>query len=451
MNRTFKYIASCLFIINLFLWGCGEDRSGEYYEKVGVNPWVYSMMNQYYLYYQDMPTQDKVNFFTETETFFTSLLSSKDGKNGNKFSYMTEQMVITRSEERNVSYGLYCSYYQTSDAGSVTARVEYVYPNSPALEAGLKRGDLILKINGKELTTTDYLALEEETGPLSFLLKGSQTEQSMPAARTVKESPIFCHKTLQYEGKTIHYLMYSHFTAGTADQAETYNDELRNVFASFSATPADGFILDLRYNGGGNLACAQLLGTLLVPEKNLGQVFCSLVGNDKNATPITYSFDKTLIHQGVNLHPQTLYILGTSATASASELIINGLKPYFGDNLVLLGEKTYGKNVVMSKYVDDKYPQYTFWPVTETAYNVNNESDYANGFTPNVAIAKPAVGQEVGELGTLSDTMLLKTLQYIATGEVKTSAVTRSSKTSPVPFDCSSAHRPLGQSLWRLK
>ena len=89
MKRSLFHIhALCMLASALFLASCGQDRSGEYYALIGPKTWMYETMQQHYLFYEDLPTEEGLNFFDKPETFLQSVVSSQDQKNGSVFSHI---------------------------------------------------------------------------------------------------------------------------------------------------------------------------------------------------------------------------------------------------------------------------------------------------------------------------------------------------------------------------
>lgn len=399
---TYRFSSKCLltFLIGAasILSSCGEDRTYQFEEKTGKNQWIYSIMNQWYLWNDEIPQMTTTQFFGDSETFFKKLLSKKD-----KYSYMeTNEEEMTRSINLSSSYGIDFALYVDPVTNSKSAieryaRVLYILPDSPADKAGLKRGDWISAIGGEQLTTKNYLSLIN--GPATTITtsilrytgnetmiweEGSTVE--MEASRHMEDNPFYVDSIYHIRGKKIAYLMYNRFSTGPDDTGnETqYNAEMRSIFANFKKAEVDDFILDLRYNPGGYLSCAQVLASLLTPEQAFGKIFCTLKFNENNASRNeAMMLDKSLTG-GANLNMKRLYIITSNLTASASESIINGLRPFMGEeNIILIGTRTEGKNVASLAFNSSSYG-FVLHPIVATVYNGNEESDYANGFAPTI-------------------------------------------------------------------
>ncbi|WP_071146221.1 S41 family peptidase [Bacteroides ihuae] len=377
--------------------GDNDDDSGliiDPTEKTGVNAWIESTMRENYLWYADMPAQSKLNFSADPETFFSSLLSTSDGdedSNGKHYyySYIESTSTITKAiSNLEQSYGFEFIFYKLRrDGVTFAAHLLYVAPNSPADEAGLKRGDWILTMNADSITTSNYKVLYGSSAMELSIAKYSngkfvtQTEKTqLGAARKIEDDPVHYHTIIPWNGRKVGYLVYNHFTAGQTDEDTKYNKELLSLSNTFKGI--NEFILDLRYNNGGLLSSAQLLSTILAPASALGKTFCTLQYND-NQSPQSESITlrSSLLNGGINLDLKTIYVLVSAETASASELVINCLKPYM--EVVVIGKTTEGKNVGSVSYTDDKYP-WLLQPIVCKLYNASGKSEYGKvGFIPD--------------------------------------------------------------------
>lgn len=396
-TKNIIYIALLTVTVFLSFSSCGEDRSKEYAQQTNLDRWIDSTMREKYYWYEDMPAAKGLNYFTDPETFFTSLLSSEDGKSGNHYSTIEN---ISETKTRSIyntkySYGFDYRLFSLNESTSTyIAQLLYVAPDSPASEAGLNRGDWIVTMNGDSITETNYSILygggameihlaKYRNGSLN--LAGSA---QLGAARTIEDDPLLYHNIFSWAGKNVGYLVYNHFSSGPDNSDNTYNNELLGLSKEFKSAGVNEFILDLRYNNGGLLSCARLLSTILAPATALNQTFCYLEYNKKQSPQVESSIlDASLISSGANLNLQTVYVLVSGTTASASELVINALKPYM--NIVIIGTQTEGKNVGSITYTNKTY-MWAIHPIVCKLYNASNESDYVNGFTPDYTAEESA-------------------------------------------------------------
>lgn len=434
MMKHITYIA--LTALTLLLTSCGEDRTGEFYALIEDRMWIEEVMRENYLWAEDMPViENEDDYFQEPSTFFKNMLSKNalDGK-GDKYSYMEETKVETEEKTRSMmldrtsTYGM--EFLLTGDPTGTTAhtfaRVLYVLPDSPAEEAGIKRGDWISTIDQERITTDNYKQLIQ--GGVISLKRNQLVQNENGLTWQVRDSlnvgpsammeinPFFLNKVFEVEGQKIAYLVYNEFATGPNNEGteSVYNEQMKQIFAQFKAQSPDAFILDLRYNNGGFLQCAQALGSLLAPASAMGKDFVNLTFNAQ-ASPqvIRYPFDKN--YADANLNLDKVYILTGGQTASASEAVINGLIPYMGaENVVLIGTKTEGKNVAMQQFKNETHGL-TLWPVVAFVANANDEGNYSEGFNPHHELDENKQTHWY-PLGDPEEYLLKNTLSLITTG-----------------------------------
>ena len=228
-------------------------------------------------------------------------------------------------------------------------------------------------------------------------------------------------------------MVYSAFESG-------FDQELFDVFKEFKNQGIEELILDLRYNGGGDVTSANLISSCIAGDFCIGKTFASYRYNDgrmkalNNQRPIqkfVYSLydnlNTSLSDGGLNL--RKIYCLVTDDSASASELVINALRG-IDIEVVLIGTTTHGKNVGMEGVeltVDtDKY---LLFPITFQAYNAKGFGDFENGFTPDYEINENKPNGEYfegyGDFGTESDPLYAKAISLISGTDLVTTTPTR--------------------------
>lgn len=226
----------------------------------------------------------------------------------------------------------------------------------------------------------------------------------------MENNPLFLYKVIEQDGRKTGYLVYNEFKAGINDGDASYLEQMLQIFQWFKQQGVTDFILDLRYNQGGQVTCAQLLASLLAPAGSLGQEFARFEFNDKRQDS-NYSLNFLTEYANYNLNLDRLFIISGLYTASASEMMVNCLRPYMTVNL--LGTKTLGKNVAMTR-IDSPYG-FVMYPVTSTVLNKEGQSDYANGFTPEYIISELNYYPWY-ELGDPNELLLKNALQWMAGG-----------------------------------
>ena len=406
--------------ISALVSSCGEDRSGEYYALITTQTWMYETMQQEYLYYQDIPEKKSLNFFNKPSDFLNSMVSSKDKKSGSTFSHIDSVFVTTRSTSTTPTFGFEGTMVRAEN-GSYGIRVLYTQENSPAEEVGLKRGDLIIAANNKKINSSDLFYITSPKEAYLFTMgklneRGFDTLQTvqMPSPRIVENKNIYKSDIMEIARKRVAYIMYNEF--GNND-----TENLKQLFKDIAGQSVDDIILDLRYNPGGYVNIAQLVSTNLAPQEAMGNVFLKMTHNDKiNQTDIL-NFEQSLLANGSPVNYKNLYVITSSNTASASEIVINCLRPYMAGRLIQVGTATFGKNVAQQLYTDEeKAPMLEFWMTNSLLSNAEDFSDYyTSGLKPDYEKAENFKG-ELGELGTAQDSLMIPIIKHIETGSFPT-------------------------------
>ena len=396
---------------------CGVDRSGEYYALIETQSWMYETMQQEYLYYQDMPNKDNVDFFKKPSDLLNSLASSKDKKGGSTFSHIDSIFPASKSYTTTPTYGFEGTIIRAND-GSNAIRVLYVQKDSPASEKGLKRGDLIIAANDKKIGNNDLFYITDPKEAYTFTL-GKLNEVdfdtlgtvTMPSPQIIVNKNLYeCH-VINIGAKKAMYICYNEF-GGEDDIAQ-----ILSLFKNIAGQNINDIILDLRYNPGGYVETSQILSTNLAPQEAIGNVFLKMTHNDKMDRQDIYNFEEQHLANATTLPYGNLYIITSNFTASASEIVINCLKPYMKERLIQVGTNTFGKNVAQQRFTDEvKAPMLEFWLTNSLLSNSEDFSDYfTNGLKPDFEIAENVKG-ELGELGTEKDSLMLPILYHMQNG-----------------------------------
>lgn len=272
MKRTAFYRLIYGTVISLTLMACGEDRSGEYYALIASKTWIYETMQQNYLFYEDIPAEESLDFFQTPENFLKNAASSRDQKNGTLFSHI-DSVNVSRALSSSPTFGYEAALIRTG-SGDYAIRVLYTQPGSPAEEAGLKRGDWIIAANNKKIGSGDYSKyVSAPTQSYTFTLGNYNGEgfdtlgvTEIPAPRYIEETNLMKTSFITAGNRTAAYILYNSFGA---DDTET----LQNMFVEIAARQPNDIILDLRYNPGGYVSTSQLLSTLLAPPECHGTDF----------------------------------------------------------------------------------------------------------------------------------------------------------------------------------
>lgn len=289
-------------------------------------------------------------------------------------------------------------------------RVRFVEKSSPAGLAGIRRGWRITKINNSSNITTgnaDFIidgVYNSQSTSFTFQKPdGSSVDMTLNAA-TYQEHPIFLDSVYTAGSKKVGYLVFNSFLG---DTTEIYN-EFQQVFSKFSSQGVDEVAVDLRYNGGGYVSVQEKLADYLVNASGNGQVMMKQQYNDK----YTEYNETTNFQKKGSLNLSRIFFIVSNSTASASELVINNLKPFM--NVVLVGpSKTYGKPVGFFPIpVGDWY----IFPVSFRSTNKNGEGNYFDGLALNNQVAD---GLDK-DWGDVSESAFHSILNYASTGAFRT-------------------------------
>jgi C-terminal processing protease CtpA/Prc len=242
------------------------------------------------------------------------------------------------------------------------------------------------------------------------------------------EDPNFLDSIYTVNNQKIGYVIYNFFAPGTTADATKYDKEMDAVFAKMKAENINSLILDLRYNGGGYVSSAVNLASLIGPGVTNADIFSKtkynafLTENVEALRNVQTKFLNKSQNLGNTLSGNRMYVLTSAGTASASELIINGLKPYM--DVFLIGDVTYGKNVGSIAIEDEDNPDnlYGLLPIVTQSFNSLDQSDYSTGFTPNIAVNENT--ERLKELGDVSEIMLRTAIEQI-TGVPSSARVTK--------------------------
>ncbi|WP_077154732.1 S41 family peptidase [Bacteroides bouchesdurhonensis] len=378
---------------------CGVDRWPEYAHQTALDSWMYDIMQQNYLWYGSMPSYDDVNLFLDPAGFLAKVKASNDS-----YSFVDSVM-----ETPLPTYGFDYSLVRSQDIDTAyNALVTYVIPGSPAEKAGLQRGNWIMKVDTSYISKKYETALlqgtqardlvmgvwkevipeveegEEEPEPVYKVVPNDITLK-MGAAQIVEDNPFHKSEILDLSTGKVGYLMYNSFTAGTKDDPEKYNNELREWSAELAQENIHKVILDLRYNAGGTLDCVQLLSTILAPSYYLDQNMTFLEYNDKNIDKdATLTFDQQLLKNGKNLDLNTLIVLISGETTGAPEMLMNNLNNKV-QKLIGIGSSTKGQNVATEKFINEEF-SWAVNPVVCTVYNSEHDT-FSGGFQPHYSVS----------------------------------------------------------------
>ena len=350
----------------ILLPGCRKAKPDEYgrldektrEQRHYVNMFAWNVMDTYYLWRDEIETALSQWQTWEEPVAKVAEIRFKDagGNDIDRWTMLTDDFASLTGDVSGHTRTLgmdFQLYYADKAHTRVCAVVTYVCAGSPAAEAGLGRGDVVLTVDGREMKPDNYRELVMDGilggGTVTLGLQGGKTVTM--TAVDMYENPVHTVRILQRpDGRKVGYL---HYTSFTLDSCE----ELIDVFDSFTREGIDDLVLDLRYNGGGYVVTESVLGSMLAPvaEVTAGSVFYREVFNKKLAeamkeepacfeTEFSFKVDgkvRSFSTSGANPDLRRLYVLVTGSSASASESLVCCLKPYM--DVTLVGAQTSGK------------------------------------------------------------------------------------------------------------
>lgn len=427
-------VLSIFLFLSVFTFSCSDNDAPAPVYEAGtneyVNDWMYQQMKRYYRWNTTMPEKGRLDL--PPKDYFAGLLQKDD-----RYSYAVHpELPETAEQSLRRKFGFEVSFFEFD--GKYYGVILYVLEDSPAKRNGLKRGQLITKIEGTTPDQNNYAALYSKMTAVSQLNLQTVSYTAQTGFYNVKEismlqgytfSQPIKYSIIESNNKKIGYVEISHFDAGQAQSYLQTFQELKNK----SITE---LVLDLRYNGGGDIASAAALSIILAPNIQSNNLFIKFEGN-ANGGNVDQSFKQALESNESkisfealrNVHPSInrVYVLCGKYTASASELIINNLKPYM--EVITIGDKTFGKDVAGFPIADDRISGKKGWilyPSIYKLFNSRHEGNYSKGIDPLISLNE-IQQPEVFPLGNASETLLAKALSSITGNTAKTiSPVVRS-------------------------
>jgi carboxyl-terminal processing protease len=426
-KKTMKLLAKnnkvCFFVVIFAMVFVGCDKNNptpdpDPVEQIPasvltINKFIHDNMETYYLWNESMPYLDYTKQ-SDSFKYFDSLLY----KPTDRWSFITDDYAALANSYQGIEESMGHSYilYKYSNSDGVFGIIQFVYPNSPASEAGLKRGDLFTAIDGTDLDINNYNTLLDKKKYLLTIAK-LQGNTVVPVqdvnltARVITQNPVLLYDTLNIDGTIIGYLVYKNFL-------DNFNDSLTNAFSWLKAAGINEMVLDLRYNNGGAISSMQHLASIIAPFQQITKQ--DIIISDKYNTILSQYYNSNGISTstkfkstGLNMNLNRIYVLTGPNTASASEALIIGLKPYM--DVITLGDTTHGKYTgAYVIYDTEKKHNWAIQPIVFKYSNALGFTDFPNGLAPTF------IGNDdlYNPLGDPKEGLLALTIQKIKGGKV---------------------------------
>lgn len=414
-----RTVTSSLIALSLAACGGGGGSSGGPIGGGGSTPtptpassscsyasraeFVSSTLNEWYLFPELLATNVSAGAYTDVQAYIDALVAPARAQSKDRFfTYITsikeENDLIANGS--NAGFGIRLSYDTTANRVFILEAFE----GAPGFAAGMDRGTELLTINGASVSSLmasgGSAAVSDALGPTQAGLTrtlGFRTVEGAEKTVAITKAdfsldPISDRYGIKILNDGTGQVGYVNLRTFIVDDAK---NQLRTAFAQFQAAGITKVILDFRYNGGGLVSVAELLGDLMAGDK-VGQVFSRTT---LRASKAAENETKLFAAQPQSIAVTKLAVIGRSGTASASELVANAFIPYLGSNIALVGANTFGKPVGQFAFdrsaCDDRLRAVAFRTV-----NRDGGGDYFTGLAsvmPRTCVAADTVEKQLGD------------------------------------------------------
>ena len=379
-----KYSKLFVLFLMLGVWSCQEDEqvvnpvpdqdTPVAPTSIGLRDTTFLVMNEWYLWNEEMPDVNPEDY-ASAKDLMKALQYRLD-----KWSYITEEKkyddFFSRGEYEGYGYGP-----AFDDEGNL--RISLVYRDSPFGRAGVERGWIITKINGQAVNQATYSndLIDASTNTFEFINTAGEIATETITKSKININTVLHHEVIDVGGEKVGYLAFNSFIQNSID-------ELTPVFEEFQQAGISDMILDLRYNGGGLVSVAEYIASNIVGNRSADRTFLQYAYNKNIQATIDANPEakagttKKFQTPDFPLDLDRLIVIASGRSASASELLINGLRPFM--DVLIVGENTYGKPVGSFAH---RYGGYAINPISFKVINDSGEGEYFGGFAPDALVA----------------------------------------------------------------
>jgi carboxyl-terminal processing protease len=398
-----------LIIPLLFLFiSCEED---EVNDLTTEKEEFYELMKQGYYWNDFIPDIRPSSYSSLAEIMDVIRYDELD-----RWSFVTEWdafwAYINNSEY--VGYGFGSKYDQLGNL-----YITFLYNSVDLYEKGVRRGWILQAVNGTALvpgSNFNQIFGPDEVGvsnSFRFLNPEGETVNITSQKEVVKMNTVLHSEIIVSGDKNIGYLVLQGFQGTTSA-------DIKAIFQKFKQEDVNELILDMRYNGGGLTSVARELASLIGGPSLVGKPFTNYEYNANLADE--YNKTDEFTNEPNNLALNRLVTICTDATASASELVINGLDPFI--DLYIVGADTYGKP--MGANIQKFRENWAVVPITFKTTNADGIGEYFDGLPVDI----PANDDIDKDFGDPEEASLKQALAFILSGSVKSQEVVE-----PIPFE----------------
>jgi len=445
-----------LYILVFFAFSCSDNDDATFIpsatEELVVEDFIWKSMNLWYFWKDSAPNLGDNRFSNNEEyigflssysnpiTFFQEAIMVTE----DKFSYITSDYNTLFDSQQGIftTTGIEYGLYRVGEGYDVVGVVKYILPNSDASGKDVQRGDIFYAVNGENLYSegeggdSNLSIIRQETVTLSFadVVDGTIVPNGVEiefVASEYTENPVHIAKVIEEGSNKIGYLMYNGFTS-------PFDDELNQAIGDLKSQGITDLVVDLRYNPGGSVTTSTYLASMITGQFN-GSLYARLryndfwqdfFGNERLSYNFTNQIETQYVNEAINsLNLTRVYFITSNRTASASELLINGLEPYI--DVIQIGNETVGKNQASITLLDDPRGDfvstvpysgksreqanplhtYALQPIVSRTENSAGFSEYEEGLVPDILIIEDIAN--LGTLGETSDPLLARAVEEI--------------------------------------
>ncbi|MFC3101951.1 S41 family peptidase [Altererythrobacter lauratis] len=400
--------------------------------------WAAAQLTEWYLFPDLLATNVNKASYTNLQAYIDALVAPARAQSRDRFfTYITSIAEENAFFEAGSSAGF--GFRLAYDVAARRVAVIEAFEGAPALAQNIDRGSELLAIGTSASTLQTVSALMASGGPdavvnalgpsapgISRVLRvRDQTGVERQVTLTKTEfaldpvSDRFGTKIITDGGKQVGYINLRTFI-------DTADPDLRAAFLAFRNAGINELVIDLRYNGGGLISIAELMGDLM--GRNLGgQVFDYITFRPSKASNnSSYRFSPT----PQSIQPTKIAFITTGGSASASEMIINSMQPYLPNTaLAIVGENTFGKPVgqiaLDREACDDRLRV-----VALRVENANRQGDYYTGLASTVPNSCRAFDDISRPLGDPAENMLATALTFLRGGTCTPITATAEARTT---------------------
>ena len=432
-----RALVSLVTAASLTLSACGSDSGGTATAGGGSSGsggtttsgcslverqnWAFAQLNEWYLFPETLPASLSPAPYANLDDYVDALTATARSQRRDRFfTYVTSIREENAFNTSGSSAGI--GIRLSTNVTTKKAFVSEAFEGAPGLAAGLDRGTEIVAIgdNASSLRTVSDIITAEGTagvtaalGPTTAGVTRTLRIANASGTATVSVtkadyalSPVssrYGAMIIDDGGKRVGYLNLRTFISSADPQ-------LRTAFNDFRAAGITEFIVDFRYNGGGLVSTADLLGDLLGGNRSTFDVFSQTTYRPEKSSRNSI---KRFASLAQSVSPVKIAFIGTGATASASELVINSFVPYLGANVALIGANTFGKpvgQVALDRAAcDDRLRAIAF-----SLRNSANSDAYYDGLATAVKASCAATDDVTKPLGSAQEASVRQALDFLA-------------------------------------